>query len=60
MIIALYVDDLLLAGSDPSAILWKKGELNKQYEMKDLGEAQVCLDLKSASTVFLRSCGWDN
>ena len=46
MIIALYVDDLLLAGSDLDAILWMKGELNKRFEMKDLGEAKVCIGLE--------------
>ena len=46
MIIALYVDDLLLAGSDLDAILWMKGELNKRFEMNDLGEAKVCMGLE--------------
>ena len=46
IIIALYVDDLLLAGSNLNAILWVKGELNKRFEMKDLGEAQVCIGLE--------------
>ena len=46
MIIALYVDDLLLAGNDIEAILWMKGELNNRFEMKDLGEAKVCLGLE--------------
>ena len=46
MIIALYVDDLLLAGSNLNATLWMKGELNKRFEMKDLGEAQVCIGLE--------------
>ena len=46
MIIALYVDDLLLAGSDLDAILWMKGELKKRFEMKDLGEAKVCIGLE--------------
>ncbi|CDF39894.1 unnamed protein product [Chondrus crispus] len=43
MLIALYVDDLLLAGSDIDAIKWMKGELNKRFEMKDLGKAKVCI-----------------
>ena len=46
MLIALYVDDLLLAGSDIDAITWMKGELNKRFEMKDLGEAKVCIGLE--------------
>lgn len=46
MIIALYVDDLLLAGSDLEAILWMKNELNKRFDMKDLGEAKTCIGLE--------------
>ncbi|CDF39892.1 unnamed protein product [Chondrus crispus] len=46
MLIALYVDDLLLAGSDIDAIKWMKGELNKRFEMKDLGKAKVCIGLE--------------
>ena len=46
MIIALYVDDLLLAGSDLDAILSIKGELNKRFEMKDMCEAKVCIGLE--------------
>ena len=46
MIIALYVDDLLLPGCDLEAILWNEKELNKRFEMKDLGEAKTCIGLK--------------
>ena len=46
MIIALYVDDLLLAGSDLEAILWMKNELNTRFEMKGLGEAKTCIGLE--------------
>ena len=46
MLIALYVNDLLLAGSDINVITWMKGELNKRFEMKDLGEAKVCIGLE--------------
>ncbi|CDF39891.1 unnamed protein product [Chondrus crispus] len=58
MLIALYVDDLLLAGSDIDAIKWMKGELNKRFEMKDLGKAKVCIGLeierdRSAKTLSL-------
>lgn len=41
LIIALYVDDLLIAGSDSSEIAIIKGEFAKRFEMKDLGEAKV-------------------
>ena len=46
VIISLYVDDLLLAGNNLSAISWIKGELHKRFEMKDLGEAKVILGLE--------------
>ena len=46
MLVALYVDDLLIAGNDMSAISWIKGELRKLFDMKDLGESQVCLGLE--------------
>ena len=46
MLIVLYVDDLLLAGSDIDAITWMKGELNKRFEMKDLGEQKCALVLR--------------
>lgn len=46
LLIALYVDDLLIAGTDIEAIMWIKGELNTRFEMKDLGEAKVCIGLE--------------
>ena len=46
LLIALYVDDLLLAGSDIDAITWMKEELHKRFEMKDLGEAKICIGLE--------------
>ncbi len=46
MLIALYVDDLLIAGNEYRSIAWIKGELRKRFEMKDLGEARVCLGLE--------------
>ena len=46
MIIALYVDDLLLAAKTISQISWMKKMFCKRFEMKDLGEAKVCLGLE--------------
>ncbi len=46
MMIALYVDDLLIVGKDTAAIVWIKGKLRQRFEMKDLGEARVCLGLE--------------
>ena len=46
MALALYVDDLLIAGSSIDRVLQIKSELHKRFEMKDLGEAKVCLGLE--------------
>ena len=46
LIVALYVDDLLIAGSDKSEIAKLKGELSKRFEMKDLGPANVMLGIE--------------
>lgn len=45
MVIATYVDDLLLAGTDLKAVTWMKSELNR-FEMKYLGEAKKCIGLE--------------
>ncbi len=41
MLIALFVEDLVIAGKNSGSIEWIKGELRKWFEMKDLGEARV-------------------
>ena len=46
LIIALYVDDLLIAGNSKSEIDAIKKELSDRFEMKDLGEAKVMLGIE--------------
>jgi len=46
MMIALYVDDMLLAAKTMSQINWIKTKLSEQFDMKDLGEAKLCLGLE--------------
>ncbi len=46
LIIALYVDDLLLAGDDKGYISWVKRQLSKRFEMIDMGGAEICLGLE--------------
>ena len=46
MMIALYVDDLLLAAKTKSQTSWIKKMLSDRFDMKDLGEAKVCLGLE--------------
>ena len=45
LLIALYVDDLLIACSDESTLLDTKRELSQRFEMKDLGESRVILNM---------------
>jgi hypothetical protein len=42
----LYVDDILLFGTDLEVIMETKEFLSKNFEMKDLGEADVILNIK--------------
>ena len=42
----LYVDDILLIGNDTKFLNSKKGYLNKNFSMKDLGEAAYILGIK--------------
>ena len=46
MMIALYVDDLLLAAKTMRQVSRLKKMLSDRFEMKDLGEAKVCLGLE--------------
>lgn len=46
LIIALYVDDLLILGNCQADIAEIKDELNKRFEMKDLGPASFMLGIE--------------
>ena len=46
LILALYVDDLLIAGNSKSDISTVKSELSSKFEMKDLGQAKVMLGIE--------------
>ena len=46
IILALYVDDILLTGSDPNHINHVKSSLKKQFEMTDLGHLHYFLGLQ--------------
>ena len=45
-LLILYVDDILLIGNDTEFLNSIKGYLNKNFSMKDLGEAAYILDIK--------------
>jgi len=46
IIIALYVDDLLIIGNSKTQIAQLKGEFKNRFEMKDLGPATVMLGIQ--------------
>ena len=46
VIIALYVDDMLIFGTSPSMVHSTKRFLASQFHMKDMGEAKVILGVK--------------
>ena len=46
VILCLYVDDILIFGSSLKVIEEVKGFLTNNFEMKDLGEANVILNIK--------------
>ena len=46
VIIALYVDDMLIFSTSPSMVHSTKRFLASQFDMKDMGEAKVILGVK--------------
>ena len=50
MIICLYVDDLLIFGSNMNVINEAKNVLKSHFDMKDLGETNFILGIKVTRT----------
>eukprot|EP00253_Pinus_taeda_P021274 PITA_21274 len=50
LILVLYVDDLILTGSDPNLIIHVKSILKKKFEMTDLGHLHYFLGLQVLQT----------
>ena len=46
VILCLYVDDILIIGTSLNVIKEVKDFLSQSFEMKDLGEADVILNIK--------------
>ena len=46
LVLSLYVDDILLDGSDMELIVAFKGWLSSTFDMKDMGEANYVLRVK--------------
>ena len=44
--LVLYVDDILLIGNNVKVLSYLKGYLKKQFDMKDLGEANYIIGIK--------------
>ena len=42
----LYVDDLIILASNITQLKWLKSELEKEFEMSDLGELHYCLGVE--------------
>ena len=50
MILVIYVDDLILTGSDPKLITHVKSSLKQNFEMSDLGHLHYFLGLQVLQT----------
>ena len=50
IILVLYVDDLILTGSDPNLITHVKSSLKQNFEMSDLGHLHYFLGLQVLQT----------
>ena len=50
VIVCLYVDDMLIIGSSQNMIKLTKQMLNKRFDMKDMGVADVILGMKIIKT----------
>ena len=46
VIICLFVDDMLLFGNDMNVVIYTKYFLSSNFDMKDLGEANLILGIK--------------
>ena len=50
VIVCLYVDDMLIVGSDDKMIISIKNMLNSRFDMKDMEPADVILGIKLIRT----------
>lgn len=46
MLVAIYVDDLMVASNNPRKLRQLKTKLSKSFEMRDLGLLNFCLGIK--------------
>ena len=52
VIVCLYVDDMLIVGSDDKMIISTKNRLNSRFDMKGMGPADVILGIKLIRTSY--------
>ena len=50
IIICLYVDDILIFGTNLQVVIETKSFLRSKFDMKDLGEVEVILGIKKSRT----------
>ena len=46
LVIILYVDNLIILSSDVTKLKWLKSQLEKEFEMSDLGEVNYCMGVQ--------------
>ena len=51
-ILCIYVDDMLIVGSDDKMIKFTKNMLNSRFDIKDLGLVDVILRIKIKRTSY--------
>ena len=51
VVICLYVDDMVIVGSDDKMIISTKNMLNSRFDMKDMGLGDVILGIKIIRTL---------
>jgi hypothetical protein len=56
--LALYVDDLVLTGSNTTGVHSLKNDLFSRFEMKDLGEVSECIGYQVTSSVSSSNSEW--
>ena len=49
--IFLYVDDMLIFGSNLQVVIKTKSFLRSKFDMKDIGEAEVIIEIKITKTL---------
>ena len=55
VIVCLYVDDMLIVGSDDNMITYTKNMLNSRSDMKNLGLTNVILGIKKKNIIWTHS-----